>query len=258
MNLSHVERYFADFLSAMESGGHIHLHEGETWGDVPANITLPKNLFIIGTVNIDETTYMFSPKVLDRANVIEFRLTENDLEGFLDNLAKPDMASLRAHGATMAGDFVTAALSDENKFSDTDYLRTVLLKFFSELKKIGAEFGYRSAYEISRFCGTLQQLSPDEGDFRDKDRMLDAAIIQKLLPKIHGSRKKLEPVFAVLIKLCLADSALDADSNLLSKLEQSPDEISNSDKVRFKLSLEKLLRMKKRAIQDGFTSFAEA
>jgi 5-methylcytosine-specific restriction endonuclease McrBC GTP-binding regulatory subunit McrB len=34
---------------------------------------LPPNLYIIGSVNIDETTYMFSPKVLDRAFTIEFR-----------------------------------------------------------------------------------------------------------------------------------------------------------------------------------------
>jgi len=77
MNMSHVERYFADFLSAMESTERtISLHpEGEEWDDcdVPASLILPQNLFIIGTVNIDETTYMFSPKVLDRANVIEFR-----------------------------------------------------------------------------------------------------------------------------------------------------------------------------------------
>lgn len=70
MNLSHVERYFADFLSVMESQEAIPLHpDTEIWKKcrVPAKISLPSNLFIIGTVNIDETTYMFSPKVLDRA-----------------------------------------------------------------------------------------------------------------------------------------------------------------------------------------------
>ena len=68
MNLSHVERYFSDFLSRMETM------------DIPFELDgynqvleYPQNLFIIGTVNIDDTTYMFSPKVLDRANVIEFK-----------------------------------------------------------------------------------------------------------------------------------------------------------------------------------------
>ena len=67
MNLSHVERYFADFLSAMESGRPIPLHtsSGDLFSPqgtkVPATLALPDNLFITGTVNVDETTYMFSP-----------------------------------------------------------------------------------------------------------------------------------------------------------------------------------------------------
>ena len=73
MNLSHVERYFADFLSTMESKNTIPLHKIDNEiNNIPKTIKLPPNLFIVGTVNIDETTYMFSPKVLDRANTIEF------------------------------------------------------------------------------------------------------------------------------------------------------------------------------------------
>ena len=112
MNLSHVERYFADFLSAMESEGAISLHSGEMdWDGVPSGIKLPKNLFIIGTVNVDETTYMFSPKVLDRANVIEFRVTEEEMEAFLLNPGKADLKALKGAGAHMAADFVAKASS---------------------------------------------------------------------------------------------------------------------------------------------------
>ena len=86
MNLSHVERYFADFLSVMESNEEIPLFaEGAVNNGVPAKLNLSDNLFIIGTVNIDETTYMFSPKVLDRANTIEFRVNEDEIEYFLNN-----------------------------------------------------------------------------------------------------------------------------------------------------------------------------
>jgi hypothetical protein len=60
MNLSHVERYFADILSAIESEASIPLHrDGERNANgqaVPPDLELPKNLFIIGTVNVDETT----------------------------------------------------------------------------------------------------------------------------------------------------------------------------------------------------------
>src|SRR5439155_177966 len=75
MNLSHVERYFADILSAMESGEEITLHsDGQARSPVPERVRWPKNVYVVGTVNVDETTYMFSPKVLDRANVVEFRV----------------------------------------------------------------------------------------------------------------------------------------------------------------------------------------
>ena len=95
MNLSHVERYFADFLSAMEArSGAIRFHdegdfrlprfEGDPVG-VPRSLPYPQNLFVIGTVNVDETTYMFSPKVLDRAHVIEFEVDPEDVKAFLDD-----------------------------------------------------------------------------------------------------------------------------------------------------------------------------
>ena len=70
MNLSHVERYFSDFLSAMESDEEIPLYKISKDGDsdeeldvvIPESIRLPKNLFVTGTVNIDETTYMLALK----------------------------------------------------------------------------------------------------------------------------------------------------------------------------------------------------
>ena len=73
MNLARVEYYFSDFLSAMESGEPIPLHSDDALDEtVPASLQLPPNVFVVGTVNIDETTHAFSPKVLDRASVIEF------------------------------------------------------------------------------------------------------------------------------------------------------------------------------------------
>ena len=67
MNLSHVERYFSDILSAMESKESINI---DSDGKVPDSISMGENLFIVGTVNVDETTYAFSPKVLDRARKV--------------------------------------------------------------------------------------------------------------------------------------------------------------------------------------------
>jgi len=196
MNLSHVERYFADFLSVMESGRKFSLHNGlEYWNDVPAEIELPNNLFIIGTVNIDETTYMFSPKVLDRANVIEFRVTAEEMKK--NTILELD--KLKSAGADMAASFIKLAKDKLLKTNDSQVLQTELLNFFSELKKTGAEFGYRSASEIFRFAAVVNKLEPDWS----MTKIIDAAIMQKLLPKVHGSRRKLEPVLKTLGSLCL-------------------------------------------------------
>ncbi|RJP90970.1 MAG: DUF3578 domain-containing protein [Desulfobacteraceae bacterium] len=261
MNLSHVERYFSDFLSTMESGGAITLHDGShIWKDsVPAFLSLPKNLFIIGTVNIDETTYMFSPKVLDRASVIEFSVSEDEMRDFLNNPVKPDLESLAGAGVSMADDFVRISNENIAEFEDMDNINNALLKFFNELKKTGSEFGYRTASEIYRFAGVIKKLiqSDSNEDPWATDEVIDAAVMQKLLPKVHGSRKKLEPVLNTLAGLCLLESSVNT-LEIIKNFEKAPEKINDSDHVRFKISLEKILRMKKRAIQEGFTSFAEA
>jgi 5-methylcytosine-specific restriction protein B len=117
MNLSHVERYFADVLSAIESGEDIPLYDAEVSddgdktfrGDIPDRLKLPENLFIIGTVNVDETTYMFSPKVLDRANVIEFKVEPGDFDAFVENPHATRLDELDGRGSRYAELFVAAS-----------------------------------------------------------------------------------------------------------------------------------------------------
>jgi 5-methylcytosine-specific restriction protein B len=253
MNLSHVERYFADFLSTMESGDKIPLHKiQEESKGIPQSIKLPKNLFIIGTVNIDETTYMFSPKVLDRANTIEFRLTEKDLQDFIQSDKELNMDLLTSQGATMAESFMDMVLikPDKNlKTSETD-----LKLFFSELKKSGAEFGYRTASEIGRLMYMLKELG------ESGDNLLDIAIMQKLLPKLHGSRNKLTKVLPILGGFCLTNNSKIKEDYLDKFLSNSLTEVElNADtNIKYKISFEKICRMYKNAVENGFASYAEA
>lgn len=248
MNMSHVERYFADFLSAMEStDSDIALHAGtEEWnaGDglkVPPSIKLPKNLFIIGTVNIDETTYMFSPKVLDRANVIEFRVSEEQMDNFFNEPAALNMEVLRGKGASMGLDFVKKAKASMEPVSD---LKDSLMPFFNNLQEAGAEFGYRTASEISRFVSMCEDITDGK---MNRNEIVDASIMQKLLPKVHGSRNKIEKILKDLAKLCFVEN----DKEPFQKDEKPED-------IKYPLSYEKLQRMHKRVISDGFTSYAEA
>ena len=249
MNLSHVERYFADFLSAMESSNaplSLHgvatgLQAGGVGGagavTVPSSVALPNNLFIIGTVNVDETTYMFSPKVLDRANVIEFRATAAQMGAFLDDPAGIDLDGLASQGAGFATAFVARAQADADISALVDTqgaavapkLKADLLQVFDALAGVGAEFGFRTAKEIARFMVIHKELSGLDWQYKDA---LDAQVVQKLMPKLHGSARKLDAVL----------KALDTFATQHALV----------------LTGEKVKRMQERLVRDGFTSFAEA
>jgi len=245
MNLSHVERYFADILSSIETGEAIALHSALTNLNIneslpiPPTLVLPNNLFFIGTVNIDETTYMFSPKVLDRANVVEFRATAEEISDFLDSPAQVNMDDLAGQGAEFGFALVRAAHSNVSLtqllpgigdgIAASFELKQRLTELFTELSLVGAEFGFRTAFEVSRFFYHHAVLSGDDWQFKDA---LDAQIVQKLMPKLHGSDRKLRKVLVKLKTFC---------------------EIHD-----LKLSLAKTDRMLERLAQDGFTSFAEA
>jgi 5-methylcytosine-specific restriction protein B len=267
MNLSHVERYFADFLSIMESQDNIKLYSG-TDRSGPDNLIIdneiswPKNLFIIGTVNIDETTYMFSPKVLDRANVIEFRISESEITKYLTEPANLDMSrfinhtSKQGYGTAMAKDFLDR--TKENIISPIPTQNTLVL-FFNELRKCGAEFGYRSASEINRLIAVLDTLTKDTMKWDEKDisadDFIDIAIMQKLLPKLHGSRNKLTKILPVLGALCLTDK-----EKIKENYFEKTDAINylEDGNIKYKLSFEKICRMYKNAVENGYASYAEA
>ncbi len=252
MNLSHVERYFADFLSVMESKGEISLFaEGTVNNGVPAKLPLPSNLFIVGTVNIDETTYMFSPKVLDRANAIEFRVTRNEIETFFANPKEINMNKLRTQGATMAQSFLKMAERIEFEEQNLKETHNTLVAFFEQLKKTGAEFGYRSASEIIRL---INQLTVVDANLHSNEK-LDIAIMQKLLPKLHGSRRKLCPVLITLGDFCIDKAKIE---NIEKEVFSVEDFDFESDGVLYPISLEKIARMYKGAIENGFASYAEA
>ena len=259
MNLSHVERYFADFLSTMESSdGVIELYDsGERHAEngrrIPPKFPFPKNLFVIGTMNVDETTYMFSPKVLDRAQVIEFRVSEKEIDEFLSGPANPDMAKLAGKGAEFAAGFLELAKARKTKTlaePELGKVKKVLVDLFKPLADLGSEFGYRSAIEIVTFTAYCLEASgyAEMAQSVDKERTLkgaiDAAVLQKLLPKLHGSLNHLMPVLEAMIAKV---SKTQTDQNGDTETE-----------VIYKGTYEKLKRMQTRLEKNGFTSFAEA
>ncbi|WP_296013086.1 hypothetical protein [uncultured Treponema sp.] len=199
MNLSHVERYFSDFLSAMESKKPIPLYKKNSGCEcsIEESIYLPENLFVTGTVNIDETTYMFSPKVLDRANVIEFSPEKEDiLKCFSENIYIKDISP--APGG-MAESFVALAEKIRNSEQEpNEELKTncknILGELYDILKPSGFEFAYRTAKEIMLYYCAAKNLDSEISTMK----ILDEQIVQKILPKIHGNKKQIGEMLAKL------------------------------------------------------------
>jgi hypothetical protein len=285
MNLSHVERYFADLLSMIESEEPITLYCDKNGPDgKPENtrgldpiLALPENLFIIGTVNVDETTYMFSPKVLDRANVIEFRVSEDEMAGFLKNPNKPDLQKLEGKGAAFAPAFVAEA---RNKFITVppavkDRFAAEMSLFFALQRDHGGEYGFRVAHETARFLhfystltsGKLWDAAASSGkgawvaeDTAKRDwfdAAFDAVVVQKFLPKLHGSKAKLGPLLKKLNTASIAPHApttSDAKA-LVEKLVEPARDIPKD--ARHPVTAEKIFRMWRQLNENGFTSFPE-
>lgn len=233
MNLARVEHYFSDFLSVLESGEPLRLHDeasvesGETEDAVPIprSIKIPRNLFFTGTVNVDESTYMFSPKVLDRAFTLE--LNDVDLDGLSSLDGLDDETGLHLDSFPERLIFTGSPDADHWKLLDDEPKRIV--KDLNELlAKENRHFGYRVATEISRFVALAAEQAGGEEAQR---AALDLALLQKVLPKLHGTQQELEDLLKEL-HLFGSEAALP----------------------RFVAKVERMLR---RLERQGFTSFIE-
>ena len=266
MNLSHVERYFADFLSAMESDEEISLHkskdeEKKSIGEkIPQSIEIPKNLFVVGTVNVDETTYMFSPKVLDRANVIEFStipaknymskgLNPEVLKGDIDYLEDP------LYGHNLDKSLKKSRIEDLKDYLENvettegdklwDVLSHELNKFQEILKEANFDFGFRVIDEILRFMYVAWIYEGKPDIWINWMRYFDAQIKQKMLPKLHGSQRVLENVLKELFKQC----------------QHKPEDISprltnlKNDNFKYPKSANKIQEMDKILNEQRYVSF---
>ncbi|CRZ16243.1 ATPase AAA [Mycolicibacterium neworleansense] len=237
MNLAHVERYFSDFLSGVESRRPVlpdlvFDQPSRQWvlRDVEAQrLPLPRNLFVVGTVNVDETTYMFSPKVLDRAFTFEFRVTADELDADLQRpIAAPSGEDHRVRA------FASLAEKDdwqqERPHPDRDVIVSTLKDVHAILAGANQEFGHRTLYEILRFCAFFAAT----GD-PDVHTAIDLAMMQKVLPKVHGSRRRVEPVLNTLGELALGAGSAP----------------------RLPISHQKITRMIESVRANQFVSFAE-
>jgi broad-specificity NMP kinase len=231
MNLSHVERYFADFLSAMESEEPILLYKKaiNEVNEIPNDLKIPNNTFVIGTVNVDETTYMFSPKVLDRANTIEFSSYPAEsymLENYKNNNLMENIQYLedplsdletRNYKVKEIKERIGHVKIDEEILL-WNMLAKEIQKFQEVLGKAGFDFGFRVIDEISRFMYVAWVYEGEPEIWDNWMRYFDAQIKQKMLPKLHGSQRVLENVLIELFELCIKE-AVESSPRFYGNLE---------------------------------------
>lgn len=272
MNLAPVEQYFAEYLSVIESrkaddNGNITTDpilkkSTEDWYRVLTNeltgddeirnrfledgICIPQNLIVVGTVNMDETTFSFSRKVLDRAMTIE--MNEVDLTG---GLTKKYEQIGKLGAAELIGNAVEGVdiYSSYKSVCDTaiDYMQKVNDKLESTPFKIA----YRTRNEVLLYVvNNLPYNSNEDSDDLKQEyviaRALDEITNMKILSRIEGDETKVSEAFLK-----------DLGKVIKEELEEISDcsfDIEETDDAYKSVSLAKLDEMKKR-LDSGYTSF---
>lgn len=266
MNLAKVEYYFSDFLSCLESrrveNGEIIqepiiLHDqaenieytdadGEIYL-IPPKLEVPPNVYFTGTVNVDETTYMFSPKVLDRANVIEFNQVH--LEGYAGGESDFEINEKKIKNGVLSKDLERIVAQKKEYDGLDEDLKSEINNIHEKLEKYNMHFGYRVANEIATYLNNTAAMVGK----RELKTALDLQILQKILPKLHGSKQSLEEPLIELFKLTAGEE------------EKSIDEVKDilkSDELdlgtaKYPRSARKIKRMLDTLNKQGFVSFIE-
>ncbi len=223
MNLARVEYYFSDFLSIIESrrieDGRIRSFPVNATG-LAREIYCPENLYIIGTVNMDETTHAFSRKVLDRANTIELmQVALNQFPVAMTNIIE----ALDLNNDFFKSDYlILKDCFEEN----ADYIKEKV-KVLEEINQILMPCGFQVGYRVrDEFCFYL--VYNKKWGLLPEDKAVDFQIMQKILPRIQGSAMEIEDILNKLREFC---------------------------RTSYPVSYEKTSFMLGRFERDGFTSF---
>ena len=240
MNLAHVEYYFADLLSVLESGRDedgrtrepLRLgYPDDAEGDLPPReLCLPPNLYVVGTVNVDETTRTVSPKVLDRAFTLE--LTEVNFATYPPQVDQGIFTLDDDKRQVILDDFTYGGVfSRVDKQIIADYIddhpeiRTWLQNLNNLLRPYNLHFGYRVFDEIVSFLAAADESELYEGQ-GGTDAAFDAAVLMKVLPKFHGSRGKLEAPLRAVLSWCV-----NPEAPAQQRIEDDLAQIENAEQV---------------------------
>lgn len=186
-NLSPIEYYWADFmrLTDRSSLNDMYINIG-----ADRELYVPKTLKFVATINTDQTTETLSPRLIDRACIIKLPKVEPKYN---------DDASSASSEIITWDNFVKA-------FSKTTELNPITQKGMKELYKLFNDYGMsvspRTQLGIKRYVMAAQEIMEDEPNTLAREKALDFAVVQKLLPKINGYYSVYERFFDSLKQLC--------------------------------------------------------
>ncbi|WP_409342856.1 MrcB family domain-containing protein [Paenibacillus sp. MBLB4367] len=262
MNLARVEHYFSDMLSILETqrwvDGRI-----ETDTVVPQEILgtaaglgynksviIPDNVFIIGTVNMDETTHPFSKKVLDRANTLEFNYINLQDYPELNAEAEPETLG-QVPSSFLRADYLNLQEAYANYTEISKRTTEKLVKINDILEEIHSHIGFRVRDAVCFYMIYNQRfgLMPEE-------RAFDLQLLQKILPRIQGSSQSVKRVLVELMLMCLGlKKNVEELVNDASELYKPWRRYADAPQAVYPQSARKIAYMLRRLEDDGFTSF---
>ncbi|MEY2354371.1 McrB family protein [Lysinibacillus capsici] len=248
---------------------------GERTYYVPEKVTIPPNLYIIGTVNIDETTYRFSPKVIDRANVIE--MNGAHIDDYLTNMISGthhigtnpyydhllfsvnDFTYVRGFYSTKSTrDILTDPLINQH------VLQEAIKHIWGLLEDTQFRFSYRTTNNLINYIYNGVELAATSAITPNDTVLLyflDSSFLLKILPRLHGQRRQMEELLINLLYFCHKDfkqvhyDEIKAGSEKISDFSGLENAVFNSDNFRFPRSAERIKRVLTSLIETNYGSF---
>lgn len=215
-NLSPIEYYWADFMRAADSNeNNVFINIG-----LEKDIYIPKTLHFLATINNDQTTEELSPRLIDRAWIVRLPKYTEKISG----IEVTDDIDKYFKDIVLWSDIENTFVVSESKEMSLKLLADQIYNLFDEHHLTVSP---RVQQSIKNYVCVAQEIMEDEVDevgvCNKKQKALDFAIVQKLLPKINGYYKDYERLFASLKQIC-DENHLIMTKNALLSMEEFKDQ----------------------------------
>lgn len=234
---------------------HKYLYTGEDLEVVKYikenGLRLPQNLFVIGTVNMDDTTHQFSRKVIDRAFTIE--MNGGDLSSMFDAKDTLSYAETPLEAKYVVPSFAKAQEVLDAFPTDADIIKEKVPKLLDDVNGDGIfkdtpfRVSYRVENEMVLYFGSLRQFDKESSAEALINKAFLAILLEKILPRVEGDEKAMH-------------CGTDGSSAILTSLQNlvdgfRPEDYKQGDGSLYDIIIRKLHEMNERVKTSYFTSF---